>query len=231
MTPPLISCIVPVYNGERYLAAAIANILEQTYQPLELIVVDDGSSDGTPRVIEGFGAALRSFQQPNQGHAAARNLGLRHARGPLIAFQDADDLWHPRKLERQMALLGQHPGAGGCVSHVQNFWDEEDTEAVDSMPDRRRPQTVVGFTIPCLLAHRWVYDRVGVFDTSLGHTDDTEWFLRVRRAAIVIEIVPEVLCYRRMHATNRSRVHADESLDEYLLLLKKHLDKRRSENG
>jgi glycosyltransferase involved in cell wall biosynthesis len=103
MTAPLISCVVPVFNGERYLGEALDSILAQTYRPLELLVVDDGSTDGTAALVTRYRDQIRPLFQPNAGQAAARNLGLSVARGEFVAFLDADDLWHPEKLARQMA--------------------------------------------------------------------------------------------------------------------------------
>ena len=96
----MISCIVPVYNGERYLAETLQSILGQRVGPLEVIVVDDGSTDGTAGVARRFGSAIRVLHQTNAGPAAARNLGLSEARGDFVAFLDADDLWKPDKLAR-----------------------------------------------------------------------------------------------------------------------------------
>jgi glycosyltransferase involved in cell wall biosynthesis len=100
---PLISCIVPVFNGERYLGEALDSILAQTYRPLEVVVVDDGSAEGAAAVVARYRDQIRPLFQPNAGQAAARNLGLSVARGEFVAFLDADDLWHPEKLARQMA--------------------------------------------------------------------------------------------------------------------------------
>lgn len=230
MTAELISCIIPVFNGERYLGETIENILAQTYKPLEVIVVDDGSTDGTAAVAAGFGAAVRIVAQSNQGHAAARNLGLQHARGTLIAFQDADDLWHPQRLERQMELLRRRSDLAGCVSLVQNFWENQTAEEAEARHGRRA-KAVPGFTVPCMLAHRWVFDRVGMFDVGLHHCDATDWFLRARTAGCAIELLGEVLCFRRMHEANSSSSNADASLNEYLQLLKRHLEKQRSGDG
>src|SRR5438093_12571348 len=103
MKQSMISCVVPVFNGERYLAEALESILEQSYRPLEIIVADDGSTDGTRAVVAHYGTQVRYLWQPNSGPAAARNLGLSAARGEFVAFLDADELGHPEKLERQMA--------------------------------------------------------------------------------------------------------------------------------
>ncbi|MBI4573499.1 MAG: glycosyltransferase family 2 protein, partial [candidate division NC10 bacterium] len=108
MTGPLVSVILPVYNGERFLAAAIASILAQDYQPIEVIVVDDGSTDGTAAIARSF-QGVRYLYQPNQGPAFARNAGIAVARGAFIAFLDADDLMVPTRLSVQAGYLLAHP--------------------------------------------------------------------------------------------------------------------------
>jgi glycosyltransferase involved in cell wall biosynthesis len=117
---PLVSVILAVHNRERSVARAIASVLAQTYSPLELIVVDDGSTDGTRGVVERFGARVTLIAQPHAGVYAARNTGLRHARGELVAFIDSDDAWLPDKLAAQVPLM-RRPGVGlvfGDAVHV-----------------------------------------------------------------------------------------------------------------
>src|ERR1700756_3440150 len=92
---PSFSAIIPVYNGEKYLQAAIQSVLDLGNEVMELIVVDDGSADATAEVIAGFADRVRYVSQPHRGPAAARNLGLQHALGDVIGFLDADDLWTP----------------------------------------------------------------------------------------------------------------------------------------
>ncbi len=111
MTDPLISIVIPCYNAESHIGEAISSALAQTYAPIEVIVVDDGSSDGSAAVIRSFGDAVRSVSIENQGAASARNLGLELARGELIQFLDADDLLHPDKLERMAPLVLEDRGS------------------------------------------------------------------------------------------------------------------------
>src|SRR5512143_3730544 len=106
---PLVSVVMPVYNGARYLRQALESALAQTYRPLEIVVVDDGSTDETPAILAEFGTRIRALRQPNSGSAAARNAALDAARGELIAFLDADDLWLPQKLAVQVEYLREHP--------------------------------------------------------------------------------------------------------------------------
>src|ERR687893_681850 len=101
MSAPLVSCIVPVFNGERYLQAALDSIFAQTYRSLEVLVVDDGSTDNTAAIVGSYGDRVRYLQQDNHGPSAARNRGIEAATCEFIAFLDADDLWHAEKLERQ----------------------------------------------------------------------------------------------------------------------------------
>ncbi len=123
---PLISCIVVVYNGERFIAAALDSIRAQSWRPIEIIVADDGSTDRTAEIVAGYGDEVRFVTQetagPAAGPAATRNLGLAAATGEYVAFLDGDDLWHKEKLARQMARLETEPVPDACVTHVQNLW-------------------------------------------------------------------------------------------------------------
>ena len=188
MHPPLlISCIVPVYNGERYLKEALESILAQTYQPVEIIVVDDGSTDGTPEVMASYGNQVHYVQQANAGPATARNLGVETAQGELIAFLDADDVWHPEKLARQAKRFAARPELDLCVTHIQNFWDSERQEEAEQFRDHRLAQPLPGYVTQTLLTRRSVFKSMGQFNPALRHADAKEWFLRVAEQGAVIE--------------------------------------------
>ncbi len=107
LSGPLVSVILPVYNRAGWVARAVESVLAQTYGHIELLAVDDGSTDETRRVLEGFGARVRILEQEHAGAEAARNLGLAHARGELIAFIDSDDVWYADRLSRQVPLFGR----------------------------------------------------------------------------------------------------------------------------
>jgi glycosyltransferase involved in cell wall biosynthesis len=219
---PLITCVVPVFNGERYLRSTLDSMLGQTYTPVEVIVADDGSTDGTPAVVDSYDGRVRYVRQPNTGHGAARNLGLDAARGELVAFLDADDLWHPEKLERQMARFQARPELEACVTFVQNFWSPELT-AAKAFPE----DPVPGYRSVSLLARRALFETVGHFDPALRHGNDTEWFIRVAEHGAVVELISDVLVYRRLHEANRSTRLAANSRKEYLRIVKAALDRRR----
>ncbi len=227
MNSPLVSCVVPVFNGERYLREALDSILAQTYRPLEIIVADDGSTDETPKIVAAFGNRLRYLRQGNQGPAAARNLGIRAATGEFIAFLDADDLWHAEKLERQMARFQVRPELDYCVTYTQNFWVLELRLEAERYRRNRVAQPLPGYVTQTLFARRAVFDSVGLFNTALAHGDSTEWFLRAAEHGAVMELLPQVLTRRRLHSENRSRLRASDSREEFLRIVKSSLDRRR----
>lgn len=229
MTRDLISCIVPVFNGERYLGETLDSILAQTYQPLEIIVADDGSTDRTAQVVASYGEKVHYVKQANAGGPAARNLGLKTARGKFIAFLDADDLWSPDKLEHQMACFDACPALDLCITHVQNFWIPELAEEAERYQNHRHSKPLPGYVLETLLAKRSAFERIGMFDPTWQHADKTAWFLRAKAHGCVIELLPDVLVHRRIHRTNQSRVFASTSRDEYLRLIKATLDQRRSD--
>jgi glycosyltransferase involved in cell wall biosynthesis len=234
VTAPLISCIVPVFNGERYLREALDSILSQTYRPLEILVVDDGSTDGTAALVAGYGDRVRSLFQPNAGQAAARNLGLSEARGEFVAFLDQDDLWHPEKLDRQLARFAVRPDLDLCVTHARNFWSPELPDAPPWLQDDPRfMQSLPAYALGALLARRGIFDSVGKFDAALPVGEDTDWFLRTVEHGVTIELLPDLLMYRRLHQTNRSwRTAIPNSTDRaiWVQIVRASLDRRRRLN-
>lgn len=227
MSAPLVSCIVPVYNGERFLGEALESILRQAHSPLEIIVVDDGSTDGTAAVASRFAPRVTYIHQANAGPAAARNLGLARSTGEFVAFLDADDVWADEKLAVQLARFRDRPELDACVAHVQNFWIPELSAEAAQFRDHPRGQPIPGYVTAALLARRALFERIGPFDAALAHADAAEFFLRARRAGAVVELLPDVLLYRRIHTANRSKQWAAPSRDEFLRLLKKSLDEQR----
>jgi glycosyltransferase involved in cell wall biosynthesis len=231
MKSPLVSCIVPVFNGEGYLREALDSILAQTYRPMEIIVADDGSTDGTVALVADYGGQVRYLFQPNAGTAAACNLGLTAAQGDFVAFLAADDLWHPEKLSRQISRFQARPDLDLCVTHVQNFWIPELQEEAERFRHHRIAQPLPGYVPQTLLARRALFERVGNFNAALRHADATDWFLRAAERGAVMELLRDVLVYRRLHQRNLSRQMASTSRGEYLNLVKAALDRRRSENS
>jgi len=226
---PLITCIIPVFNGERFLQEALDNAFKQSYPFLEVIVVDDGSTDRTQAIARAYGDKVHYLWQTNSGPWMARNCGIKAAKGEFVAFLDADDLWHEEKLSRQMARFQERPELDVSVCMIQNFWVSELIEEERKFQNDRLSKPIPGYVCPGLLSRRSQFENVGLFNKDLRHAAATDWFLRANRKGTVVELLPEVLVYRRLHQLNRSRIHASNSQDEYLNILQAHIKERRQE--
>jgi glycosyltransferase involved in cell wall biosynthesis len=218
---PLISCIVPVRNGERYLAAAIDSILVQDHRPLEIVVVDDGSTDGSAALARAYGNDVRVVAQAPQGAPAARNRGIEEARGELLSFLDADDLYRPGKLSSQLEALDAAPGADLCLCHAENFWEP-------GMDEERIRHTALGrlrtsWLFGTLLARRSAFDRAGLLDTSLPAGDFGDWWLRAHDLGLTARVLDDVLVDRRMHRD--SLTHGVLTPESYFDVVKRRIDR------
>jgi len=199
MRGPLVSAIIPVYNGAKFISEALKSICMQGYDPIEIIVVDDGSIDDTACIVRSFGD-IRYVYQPNKGCAAARNTGIRSSKGELIAFLDADDYWSGNKLNIQVDCLLKNPHIGYVLGMQRNF-----LECGIKRPSWVREELIlenhIGF-LPTLVIHRRIFDTVGFFNEDFRISSDVEWFCRAADAAISRMVVPEVVLYRRIHNSN-----------------------------
>ena len=222
---PLVSCIVPVFNGARFLADALDSILAQTYRSIEVIVVDDGSTDGTEHVIADFHDRIRSTRQINAGPSAARNAGIEMARGQLIAFLDADDIWLPEKVGRQVAAMTQDGESQVCFCGIVNFRPANVPDLNGKpLPAGEWPQSP--FLPSTLIAVREVFDLIGVFDPILRSGEDTEWILRVMTRRVKYAVIPDIMVRRRHHDSNLTRL-VPPSRDLLLSIVKLSLDRKR----
>jgi glycosyltransferase involved in cell wall biosynthesis len=181
---PLVSVIIPTHNRCGYLSRAIDSVLNQTYVHFELIVVDDGSTDGTPDLLKTYGRSLREIRQKNGGVSSARNTGIRAARGTLIALLDSDDSWLPEKLEHQVAFFEACPQAAIC--QTEEIWIRNGKH----VNPKRRHQKFSGMifekTLPlCLVSPSAVmmrpslFEEVGLFDENLPACEDYDLWLRI----------------------------------------------------
>jgi glycosyltransferase involved in cell wall biosynthesis len=183
MTGPTVSVVIPTYNYGRYVRDAIESALAQTVLPLEVVVVDDGSTDDTPAVLARYGDRIRVVRQENQGLSAARNTGIRAACGEWVAFLDSDDAFHPRKLELQLAAL-----AGRRELHLvaTDAFSDEPLRWPD-VPDAPRVVPVSAgaiavrtlFAPSSVLARKSCFDAVGDFDPALRSVEDRDMWVRV----------------------------------------------------
>ena len=220
---PSISVIIPVYNAEKYVAEAVASVRRQGYESLEIIVINDGSTDDSLMIIESLGDDIIILNQANSGPAAARNKGLAAAGGEIIAFLDADDLWPDNKLAHQYAYLLTHPQCDIVWGRTQYFGDLGDRE--EKIP-LDQDKTAVTFQLGVGLFRRITFDRVGILDEKFRYSEDIDWLLRAREIGVTIDILDDIVLLYRIH--QESMVHAMDNLNFQLpLLLKKSLDRRR----
>jgi glycosyltransferase involved in cell wall biosynthesis len=222
---PLVSVIIPVYNGARFLGAALESVFAQTYRPIEVIVVDDGSADDSGVIAQSF-PEVRYVRQQNEGVAAARNNAIQIARGEFLAFLDQDDLWTPEKLKVQVDHLLNNPELGYTLTHLQFFLEPGTT-----LPPwfKKELLTTVhpGWVLGTLVVRRTVFDQVGDFATAYSAANDSDWFFRAKAAEIPMVVVPELLLRKRIHEANDSG-RAKEILSELLKVVKTSLDRQRS---
>ena len=204
MANPLVSVIVPVYNGAAYLGEALASVRAQTYTPIELIVVDDGSVDASPEIAASYRPAQR-LRQDHQGAAVARNQGLSLAHGELVAFLDQDDWWEPAKLQRQMDYLRAHPEVD-FVTTRQLFFISPGAGTPIWLRPELLEHSQPGQTPSALLARKALFTRLGSFDPQNGLTSDADWFARAAATGVKSYELPEVLVHRRVHGDNHARL-------------------------
>jgi glycosyltransferase involved in cell wall biosynthesis len=202
MVAPLVSVVMAVRDGERFLADAMRSVLAQTWDPLEIVVVDGHSTDATADIARSF-PRTRYLLQPGRGIAEAYNVGIARARGGFVAFLSHDDLWTPDKLTSQMDALLAAPHLGFVVAHARFF-----LEAGSTAPRSFRAGLLEGdhvaYIMETLLARRQVFDTVGPFDAALSTGEDVDWFTRARDLPVAHAVVPRVLLHKRVHQTNAS---------------------------
>lgn len=222
---PLVSVVIGAYNAERYLAEAIDSVLRQTYRPIELVVVDDGSDDRTADVARSYGDRVRYRHQRNAGNGAARNTGVQASTGGLLAFLDADDRFTPEKLDLQWQALASDE-IEAVFGHVREFVSPELT---DEERGRVRPPAPapLPWTAPNLmLIRRASFLRVGPFSESLRVGVTVDWFARATEAGLRTTMLSQVVLERRLHTQNNG-LRERESRAQYAHVLKAALDRRR----
>jgi glycosyltransferase involved in cell wall biosynthesis len=202
MTKPLVSVIITVYNGERYLAEAIESVLAQTQKPNEIIVVDSESQDNTEKVARSY-RQVHYISDSRQGLANARNMGIDVCQGELIAFLDHDDRWTPNKLKVQVDHLINNPKIQYVNALVRLFLEPGFTLRT-GYTKKSLNRAKVGRTPGTLVARKSLFERIGRFSADFVIGCDVEWFTRAKDNNIPMAIIPEVLLYKRLHNTNLS---------------------------
>jgi len=222
-----VSVLLACWNAAPYVAEAVQSVLDQRPAPHELIAVDDGSTDRSAAVLEDFGTRLVLVRQANSGVGAALNRAAAKAAGDALAFIDADDLWTPGKLARQIEALAADPELDAVFGLMETFASPDLPEGERSrlhIPEAPEP----AFTKNGMLIRRAAFKRLGGFDPERRSADFFAWYARAVGEGFRWRLLTDVVCRRRLHAQNMSRLDRDRQRRDYLLTMKAFLDARRS---
>ncbi len=222
-----ITCIIPIYNGEKYIAECIESVLSQTLAISKVIVVNDGSEDNTLKVLEQFSGKIEVINKPHTGISDTLNMGIEAADTEYIAFIDADDTWDPGKTATQMEAIKKNH-VDMCFCGVKNFLSPEMTEQEKKMVRLGQPE-LKGYSKIAMLVQRDVFERVGLFDKKVLTGDFIEWYSRAMSEDVTHYFVDEILCRRRIHLTNMTRSEAYD-LKDYTSILRDHLSRMRKKS-
>jgi len=224
---PSVSVIIPIYNSARYLREAIDSVLAQdAVAELEVLVIDDGSGDEGPAIASGYGPPVKLLAIQHRGHPAARNAGVAASCGEFLGFLDADDLWTPGKLARQLSTFVADPSLEAVFGHIQNFISEELSEE-ERAKIKCNSTALPGLLQGSMLIRREAFARVGPFAEERKMGDFLDWYGRATLAKLNARMLPETFVMRRIHLSNFQRTHK-HLRRENLVVLKKLLDLRRA---
>jgi len=221
----LVSVIIPVFNGEKYLAEAIESVLSQTYSTFEVVLIDDGSTDDSAGIAMRYRPKVRYFYQSNQGLSAALNHGVKAAQGSFFSFLDADDAWMENKISLQMEAFAESHELDAVFGHVKQFCSPE-----LSGQQRERlqvnSQAMPGYFKGTMLITRDAFFRAGTFDTMWKIGDFIDWYLRAHEGGLRSLMLPDVVLMRRVHTGNMG-IREQEHHRDYVRIMKASLDRRR----
>ena len=225
---PLVSVIIPSYNRCQQLKEAIESVLAQDFEDSELIVVDDGSTDNTPKLLADYGEKLMAIRRNNGGVSAARNTGIVAASGELIAFLDSDDLWLPKKLSVQTEFFRQHPDA--LICQTEEIWIRNGIRVNPKRKHKKpsgmifEPSLALCLVSPsAVMIRKRLFDKVGIFDENLPACEDYDLWLRIAHHYPIYLIDTPLIIKRGGHDDQLSR---NPGLDKYrIFAIRKLLDK------
>lgn len=226
---PLISVIMPAYNTEKYVAEAIQSVLDQTYKNVEIITIDDGSSDKTLEVLRSFGDKIKVLKnEKNSGIGATRNNGIAIAKGEYLALMDADDIMLPGKLENQIKHFKENPTLDLSFTYMKCFISPDLPPEVQKMrecPSDPIPGRISGTA----MVKTSSFHKVGLFNPKWKVGEFIDWAVRAKDLGLVSDILPDVYLLRRIHDTNTGVRERPSRLD-YVRIAKEALDRKRKKN-
>jgi uncharacterized protein (DUF1919 family) len=229
MNHSLVSVIIPVYNGVNFLTQAVNHVLEQNYRPLEIIVIDDGSTDNTAAIAAQLKDKIRYFHQKNSGPASARNFGIQQAEGNVIAFLDVDDLWSVNKLELQVSFLANHPETDIVQGMIVKQVIETNQLNINDYSILETSLPYHYINLGSAIYRKSVFWEVGLFDETMRFSEDVDWFVRAWEQRIQKSVIDDITLYYRIHEDNMTK-GKDLIESGFIRVHKKHLDRLRQSN-
>lgn len=223
---PLVSVIVPVHNGEKFIEEAVDNILSQNYPALEIIIVNDGSTDHSGEIIKNLEIDIRYFDRHNAGPSVARNTGIKDASGKYVAFLDVDDLWPENNLHLLVQEMENNPQTEVVRGFAQLFRTREDGEK----EYLGNPKESYRYYIGAALYRRSVFTKAGLFDPSLVFGEDTDWYNRSVEKNISTKWLEEITLFVRRHGENMTEGKTMAELNRFKTI-KKAIDRKRNHKG
>lgn len=220
---PLVSVILCVYNGEKYLREAIDSVLNQSYPHIELLAVDDGSTDRTSEILREYGSKIRSFFQTNRGQPAAQNFALGQVKGKYLSFLDADDLYLQDKIRSHVQFLEEHPEISMVFGSVQQFYSPE--LSVDEAKQWVIPTgPISGYLAAAGLFRKECFDQL-LFNENQKIGNFVDWYMRAMEAGMRHQLLPALVYRRRIHGKNMG-IQAVDPRTQYLEIVKAALKRR-----
>ena len=220
----LVSVIIPVYNGEKYLEQTLESALNQDYPQQEIIVVDDGSTDKTKKIIKKY-PEIKYYCQQNQGTAAALNFGLKKAQGEFLSFLGADDFWPLNKTSLQIKAFRNDPNLDAVSGHVKQFLSPDVAEKMNNRI-RFSEESLPGQIVSAMLTKREAFFRIGLFETQWQVGSEMGWILRASEGGLRTKVLKEIVYHRRIHDNNKG-LTKKEFIQQRTHILKEALDRRR----
>jgi glycosyltransferase involved in cell wall biosynthesis len=221
---PMVSVIVPVFNGEDFLAEALDSIFRQQGADLDVIVVDDGSTDRSSSIARASVNSVQYHFQKNAGPSAARNAGLKRARGEFIAFLDADDQWPADKLQQALKVLQEEPAVQVVIGRSQFLKLRTGGNSGSTFEEVLTPR--IYLQLGSAVFRRSAFERIGPFNPEFRYSEDIDWFMRAREQGILMKTLDSISLLHRLHGNNMTGATRREGL-QLAEVLKKSLDRRR----
>ena len=225
-TDPLITIIVPVYNREKYIAEALNSLLKDDYQPKEIVLVDDGSTDRTAEILRKY-EGINYHYQEHQGVSVARNTGISNSHGEFITFLDSDDIWMPGRLEYCIRFFESHPEVDYLLGKQVTFLEDGFLKPIhikQSWLDF--PQESSGTGV--LMTKKTCFDKVGFFNPDFRSSEDKDWLLRASEAKLQMARIPLIMVKQRLHGQNISLLENENQMGRVFRIM--HDSIKRKQN-